>query len=127
LIGPRRSPAYLPYAQSDTSGGGNPTAAFVDDGVHPNTTLQGIIANAVMEALNIAYGANLTLFSEAEILEHRGLSYGGSDTLPAQLGNYADYIRNYAFPLPVPALSAPRLALLCALLLATALAALRWT
>ncbi len=115
-------PIYL--QQSDTSGGGNPTAAFVDDGVHPNTTLQGIIANAVMEALNIAYGAGLSLFSEEEILAHRGLDYGGSDTLPAQLGDYADYVRNYAFPPPLPALTAPGLALLCALMLACALAAL---
>jgi hypothetical protein len=132
IFGPHASPnttlsignVAIYLQQSDTSGGGNPTAAFVDDGVHPNTTLQGIIANAVMEALNIAYGANLSLFSEAEILAHRGLAYGGSDTLPAQLGDYADYIRNYAFPPWVPALSAPGLALLCALMLATALAAL---
>ncbi len=131
IFGPHASPnttlsignVAIYLQQSDTSGGGNPTGAFVHDGVHPNTTLQGVIANAVMEALNIAYGANLSLFSEAEILAHRGIAYGGSDTLPAQLGDYADYVRNYAFPPPLPALSAPGLALLCALLLASALAA----
>jgi lysophospholipase L1-like esterase len=111
--------------QSDTSGGGNPTAGFVHDGVHPNTTLQGIIANAVMEALNIAYGADLTLFSEAQILAHRGIAYGGSDTLSDQLGDYADYVRNYAFAWPTPSLSAPGFALLCAILLASALATLQ--
>ncbi len=65
------------------------------------------------------------LFSEEEILAHRGLAYDGSDTLPAQFGDYADYVRNYAFPPPVPALSAPGLALLCAVMLASASAALR--
>jgi len=132
IFGPHASPnttlsignVAIYLQQGDTSGGGNPTAAFVDDGVHPNTTLQGIIANVVMEALNIAYGANLSLFSEAEILAHRALAYGGSDTLPAQLGDYANYVRNYAFPPPLPALSAPGLALLCAVMLASAFAAL---
>ena len=80
----------------DTSAGGNPTAGFVDDGIHPNTTLQGVMANTFLEALNAGYAANLLLFSEQEILAHRGLAYGGSDTLVTQLGEYSDYVRNYA-------------------------------
>ena len=90
---------------SDTAGGGNPTAGFVHDGVHPNTVLQGIIANSVLEALNIGFGAGLTLFTEAEILGHRGIAYGGSDTLSATYGDYSDYITAYPEPtLAVPAL-----------------------
>jgi lysophospholipase L1-like esterase len=80
---------------SDTVVGGNPTAGFVQDGVHPNTTLQGIIANVFMEALNVGYGAGIPLFTEAEILSHRGIAYGGSDTLTAEFGNYSEYIVNY--------------------------------
>ncbi|MEX0979050.1 MAG: SGNH/GDSL hydrolase family protein [Pirellulales bacterium] len=81
--------------QVDTITGTVPTAGFVDDGIHPHTTLQGVIANLVMEGLNIGYGANLSLFSETEILAHRGISYGGSDTLEAQIGPYSDYVLNY--------------------------------
>ena len=112
--------------QGDT-GGGNPTAAFVEDGIHPNTTIQGIFANAMMAAINIAYGANLTLFTEEQILAHRGIAYGGSDTLLTELGgDYSDFISNYASPLPlVPVLPPWGLAILASLLLATALGALR--
>jgi hypothetical protein len=48
-----------------------------------------------MEGLNIGYGENLSLFTEQEILDHRGIAYGGSDTLEAQIGPYSDYIINY--------------------------------
>jgi len=106
--------------QSDTTGGGNPTAGFVDDGVHPNTTLQGLIANVVMEGLNIVYGTGLTLFSEEEILSHRGIAYGGSDTVAAQLGSYTDYVTDYTAVEAVPAFSPGGLALLALTLVLTA-------
>lgn len=79
-------------AQSDTETGGNPTGAFVHDGVHLNTTLQALFANMVMESLNLGYDASLTLFTESEMLLHSGIVYGGSDTVAAQLGAYGDYI-----------------------------------
>jgi hypothetical protein len=79
--------------QADTSGGGNPTAGFVHDGIHPNTTLQGLLANLFIEGLNVGYGAGITPFTEAEVLAHRGIAYGGADTLPIDV---ADYVRNYA-------------------------------
>lgn len=104
----------IQLAQSDTAGGGNPTAAFVHDGVHPNTTLQGISSNLTLEALNLGYGAGLTLFTEAEILAHRGIAYGGSDTLAAQLGPYSSYV---LVPQAVPGL-APAALVACALALA---------
>jgi hypothetical protein len=87
----------------DTVSGTNPTAAFVDDGIHPNTTLQGLLANMFMEALNVGYGANIPLFTEAEILAHRGITYGGSDTLTGQIGSYSDYVIDYV-PEPSPTL-----------------------
>jgi lysophospholipase L1-like esterase len=82
--------------QTDTASNTNPQAGAVHDGIHPHTTLQGVIANLVQQALRIGYGANLQLFSEAEILSHAGLAYGGSDTLAAQIGSYSDYVIDYA-------------------------------
>jgi hypothetical protein len=36
----------------------------VFDGVYPNTVLQGIIANTILQAFNSGYGAGVPLFSE---------------------------------------------------------------
>jgi lysophospholipase L1-like esterase len=102
---------------ADTASGTIPTAGFVDDGVHPNTVLQGILANSVLEALNVGFGTGIALFTEAEILDHRGIAYGGSDTLSATYGDYADYITAYPPPPPsVPSLDGMSLIVLCALL-----------
>jgi lysophospholipase L1-like esterase len=68
-----------------------PTNAFVSDGFHPNTTFQGIFANVVIQALN-SLGANLSFFSEQEILAHALITYGGSDTLLAQIGPYSSFV-----------------------------------
>jgi hypothetical protein len=86
--------------QSDTPAGTIPTAGFVDDGIHPHTTLSGIVANLVFEGLNIGYGADIALFSEAEILAHNGIAYGGSETLFGQIGDYRDYVTNFVVPEP---------------------------
>lgn len=112
---------------SDTELGAVPTAGFVHDGVHPNTVLQGIIANSVMEALNIGFGTGLTLFTEAEILSHRGIAYGGSDTLNVIYGDYSDYITAYPPPPPsaVPGLNGIGLMVLSSLLAGTALRRVR--
>jgi len=95
--------------------GNNPAAAFVHDGVHPHTSMQGLIANLVLEGLNVGYGANLTLFTEQEILTRAGLSYGGSDTVQSQIGPYSDYVISY-----VPEPTSLILAGLASALLATA-------
>ncbi|MFQ5417680.1 MAG: hypothetical protein ACE5FL_11595 [Myxococcota bacterium] len=133
IFGPHASPkttlllgnVTIDLDQSDTAGGGNPTAGFVDDGIHPNTTIQGIFANVVLTALSIGYGSILPVFSEAEILAHRGLAYGGADTLTAALGNYSDYVANYApSPAVVPALSPLGIAVTGLLLAGAALFAL---
>jgi hypothetical protein len=80
---------------SDTNLNTIPTAAFVHDGRHPHTTVQGMIANMIMESFNIGYGANFALFSEEEILAHAGIAYGGLDTLPYQIPAYSEFIVNY--------------------------------
>lgn len=74
-----------------------PTNAFVWDGVDPNRVLQGIVANAILEALNSGYGTGVPLFSEQELLNQAGIAYGRSDTLQAQIGSFTNYVI-----LPVP-------------------------
>ncbi len=111
----------IPLAQKDTTGGGNPLAAFVDDGIHPSTVLQGLVANLMLTGLNEVYGTNLTLFTEDEILAHRGIAYGGAETVEAQLGAYADFVTDYTPVVEaVPSLSPGSLAALSAILAVTA-------
>jgi hypothetical protein len=66
---------------------------FVQDGIHPHSVVQGIMANIFMEAMNQGYGTNLSLFSENEIVTNAGLVYGGSDTLPFAA---SAFVTNYA-------------------------------
>ena len=72
--------------------GSTPTNAFVSDGFHPNTVVQGLFANLVLQAFTSGYGANTPLFSEQELLNHAGIAYGGADTLPPQISAYTNYI-----------------------------------
>ncbi|MDX2118243.1 MAG: GDSL-type esterase/lipase family protein [Planctomycetota bacterium] len=82
--------------QKDTASHTLPYAGFVDDGGHPHTTLQGIFANAMIEALNLGYHAGMTTLSEQEILTNAGLPYGGVDTLFSQIGDIRRFITSYA-------------------------------
>ena len=79
----------------DNGSVGTKTAGFVEDGIHPNTTLQGVLGNTIVTALNLGYNANIPLFTEQQILAHKGLAYGGSDTLAATFGAYGNYVVNY--------------------------------
>ncbi len=65
-----------------------PTNAFVHDGIHPHTIPSAIIANAFMNAVNVFYGVDLNLFTEAEVLDIVDLDYV-ADTLNIQ---YSDYL-----------------------------------
>jgi hypothetical protein len=80
--------------QSDTDPINNPnrTAAFVADKAHPHTNIQGLFANMALEALWLGYETPVSLFTEQEILSHAGLTYGGQDTLAAEIGAYSNYI-----------------------------------
>ncbi len=71
---------------SDDPLGNTPTAAYVHDGIHPNTAVQGVFANLMIEAFNLGYGDTIGLFSEEDILTHAGIPYGGQDTLFDELG-----------------------------------------
>jgi hypothetical protein len=44
------------------------------DGTHPDTLVQGILANAIIAAANGAYATGLTPLGDAEILANAGLS-----------------------------------------------------
>jgi lysophospholipase L1-like esterase len=87
-----------PIALTQRDSGSSPATGWVFDGIHPNTVLQGIWANAVLTALNFAYDTDIALFTEAEILAHDGMPYGGSDTLTATIGPLQQYILNFAPP-----------------------------
>ncbi|HRP62888.1 MAG TPA: SGNH/GDSL hydrolase family protein [Phycisphaerales bacterium] len=87
-------PIYL--WQSDTNTNTNPQAAFVHDSAHPHTTLQGLFANVILEAMNITAAQPITPFAELELLAHAGLRYGGADTLASQLGAFADYVLDFS-------------------------------
>ena len=71
--------------------GSSHTNAFVD-GAHPNTVIQGLFANLFLQTFVSGYGATNALFSEQEVLSHAGIAYGGTDTVPAQIGAYTNYI-----------------------------------
>ena len=72
--------------------GTRPDRAFVNDGTHPKSTIQGIWCNAIITALNHAYGTSLTPLTETEILALVGLSPAGPDQLDARIGDLSDYV-----------------------------------
>jgi lysophospholipase L1-like esterase len=82
----------LQQSDSDPTNHPNRTAAFVADGAHPHTTIQGLFANMALEAFSLGYANDVPLFTEQEILNHAGVAYGGSDTLMAQIGSYTNYV-----------------------------------
>jgi len=69
-----------------------PTNAFVSDGFHPNTVLQGIFANTILQAFDSGYGADVPLFSEQELLNQALIPYGGSNTLEARIGSLTNFV-----------------------------------
>jgi Ca2+-binding RTX toxin-like protein len=69
--------------------GVEPTHAFVHDGGHAHTVVQAGVANLFLEAFNEGYGTGVALFSEREMLEMAGLTYGGQDTLNI---DFADFV-----------------------------------
>lgn len=83
---------FLQQSDTDPTNNPNRAAAFVADGAHPHTTIQGLFANMALEAFRLGYEAAVPVFSESEILAHAGLAYGGSDTLPARIGSYTNYV-----------------------------------
>jgi len=69
-----------------------PTNAFVSDGFHPNTVVQELLANLVLQAFNSSQHDDLALFSEQEILSQASIPYGGADTLASEIGPYSNFI-----------------------------------
>jgi len=69
-----------------------PTDAFVSDGFHPNTVIQELFANVILQAFGSSQNANVALFSEQEILNQASIAYGGADTLQSEIGPYSNYI-----------------------------------
>ncbi|HUH36606.1 MAG TPA: SGNH/GDSL hydrolase family protein [Spongiibacteraceae bacterium] len=48
------------------------TKLLAEDGTHPNTAIQGLMANQILAALNASYGYNVALLSDAEIVSLTG-------------------------------------------------------
>ena len=69
-----------------------PTDAFVSDGFHPNTVVQALFANLILQAFNSSQNDNVPLLSEQEILTQAAITYGGSNTLRSEIGPYSNYI-----------------------------------
>ena len=84
----------IDLTQSATSNPSN--AAWIFGGTHPNSTLQGVMANLFAQAVDDGYNAGLPLFSEEQLLAIQGLAYGGSNTLLAQIGSYSNFVHNFA-------------------------------
>jgi len=104
IFGENFEPAYstlfignvqINLLQHDTIFNSNPTAGFVHDSIHPHTHLQGVIANVILRALDVAFDSGINLFSEEEILSHAGIAYGGEDTLGSEIGEYSDFLVNF--------------------------------
>lgn len=73
-------------------------AAFVEDGIHPHTVAQGIIANIWLAALDQHLGACVPPFTEAQLLAHNGLAYGGGDTLVGEIGPLGRFVESFPAP-----------------------------
>jgi len=70
------------------AGGFRPNAAFVFDGVHPNTVSQAVFANLFLEGFAVGYGTDVDPFTEAEIVGLVGLPYRGDTAGYA----YSEYV-----------------------------------
>jgi hypothetical protein len=57
-----------------TTRSNDPHSFFLPDGIHPGTVAQGLLANAFLHAINLAYGAGLRLRSDQEILQGAGIT-----------------------------------------------------
>jgi lysophospholipase L1-like esterase len=91
------------------TGSADPHDAFIFDGVHADTVLQGINANLAITAFNIAYGdllgvgESLDPFTDEELLQNAGL--GGeflSETFSTSV-DLSSYITFQATAVPEPA------------------------
>lgn len=80
-----------------TDGNANP-AYFFQDGLHPAVVGNGIIANAMMTALNLRYGQELDMISDQTMLSRTTLAgqYKGETSNL----NYSQYV--YFNPIPEP-------------------------
>jgi hypothetical protein len=71
--------------------------AFVHDGIHPNTAINGMFANLYLTAFNQEFGDSFALFTEQQMLSNAGSALGAQytgETLSGSLGGktYSDYI-----------------------------------
>jgi hypothetical protein len=78
----RASDVAAHHALPVSFGGGQVDGVFAPDGYHPNTVVQGLLANSVLQALQIGYGVNIDglPFSDQEILTEAGIPHDPGQT-----------------------------------------------
>lgn len=72
--------------------GGDRTAAFVADRVHPRSTIQAVWCNAIIAGLNHAFDTGITPLTDTEILGLVSLAPTGPDELAATLGDLTRFV-----------------------------------
>ncbi|TWT67906.1 PEP-CTERM sorting domain-containing protein [Crateriforma conspicua] len=80
------------------------TDAFVHDGIHPSTLVNGVFANLFLEAFNQEYGDSFQLLTAGEILAQTTPSIAGQydGTSPIVLPDNATYSSYIASAVPEP-------------------------
>jgi len=82
--------------------GSNPRNFWIDD-LHPGIVGNAILGNMWMKAINIAYGTNLTLYTDQQILALAGLTSSYTGETFSTSYNLANYI--HFTPVPEPSTS----------------------
>ncbi len=67
---------------SMTTNGDEPHHAFLSDNIHGGTVMEGLFANLVIDAINLALGTNSATFTDVEILQNAGIT--GITATPTQ-------------------------------------------
>jgi lysophospholipase L1-like esterase len=74
------------------SGGTTGNHAFLSDGFHPGTVMQGFIANAILEAHHIAWGDPIDLISDQTIATRAGLTPQGTGPTYQDMSQFVIFV-----------------------------------
>ena len=92
------SPPKIAGNQMLDAGGTSGKDAFLSDGFHPGTVLQGMIANAILMADKEAYKDPVNYLSDQTIVKNAGLTATGTNTF----FNVSPYVIYNPAPIPEP-------------------------
>jgi lysophospholipase L1-like esterase len=77
------------FDNSEGDGTATDLNLFTEDGIHPHTAAQAVIANAIVEAFNLGHGTNLPQFSECDIVSLVGATGTGENSLDI---DYSEFV-----------------------------------